>query len=204
MLLVTSRKADKNEDPVDNGKKPLNLQKQKHEWKPNDNSDGVGSSKAFETHHPKETQDDALLTDEIQQEEVEDTTVQVTKLVAQEVPVISPVALSAAHDVPLGNKEVQVTQQIVVASPQNNVNSATTFSMPLHNVFDEIVRPQVIRNDIEPILTLVSNFPNIQNIMARPNDHVDPVLQKEMEMVKASLVNSVTAEVSSTLYLTKS
>lgn len=144
-----------------------------------------------------------FLTDEIQQEEVEDTTVQVTKSVAQEVPVISSVAHSAAHDVPLGNKEVKVIQQIVVASPQNNVNSATNFSMTLHNVFYEIVCPQVIRNDIEPILTLVSNFPNIQNIMARPNDLVDPVLQKEMEMVKASLVNSVTAEVSSTPYLTK-
>ena len=69
------RKADKNEDLVDNGKKPLNSQKQKHEWKPDDNLDGVGSSNAFETHQPKETQDDALLTDEIQQEEVEDVTV---------------------------------------------------------------------------------------------------------------------------------
>ena len=48
-------KTDKNEDPVDNGKKPLNSQKQKHEWKPKDNPDGVGSSKDFETHQPKET-----------------------------------------------------------------------------------------------------------------------------------------------------
>jgi len=134
---------------------------------------------------------------------VEDVKVQVTKSVAQEVLVISPVAHTAVHDVPLGNKEVQVTQQIVVASPQNNVNLATTYNMPLQNVSDEIFHPPVMSNDIEPILTLVSDFPNIQNIMARSDDHVDPVLQKEMEMLKDSFMNSVTAEVSSTPYLTK-
>jgi len=58
-------------------------------------------------------------------------------------------------------------------------------------------------NDIEPFLTLVSDFPNIQNIMAGLDDPVDPMLQKEMEMVKDSLVNSVTAKVPYTPYLTK-
>jgi hypothetical protein len=75
--------------------------------------------------------------------------------------------------------------------------------MRLQDVSDEIVHPQVMRNDMEPILTLVSEFPNIQNIMARPDDPVDPVLQKEIELVKDSLMTGVTAEVPSTPYLTK-
>jgi len=83
------------------------------------------------------------------------------------------------------------------------MNLATTFSMPLQNVYDEIVHPRVMGNDIKPILTLVSGFPNIQNIMARPDDPVDPVLQKEMEMVKDSFLNSVTTEVPSPPNLTK-
>jgi len=42
------RKADKVEHPVDKGKKPVNSQRQKQGWKSWDNSEGIGSSKAFE------------------------------------------------------------------------------------------------------------------------------------------------------------
>jgi len=71
-------------------------------------------------------------------------------------------------------------------------------------VSDEIVCPRVVRNDMEPVLTLTSDFSNIKHIMAMENDLVDPVLQKEMEMLKDSLQNGVTIEVPFTPYLTKS
>lgn len=56
---------------------------------------------------------------------------------------------------------------------------------------------------MEPFLTLVSDFPNLQHIQARPDDPVDPLLQKEIEMVKDSLMIGVTTELPSTPYLTK-
>jgi len=94
------RKADNKSHPVDNGKKPLNSQKQKHKWKPKDNLDGVGSSKAFEALQPKEICEEDLLTAEIKQEEVEDTTNLITQSIEQEVPVTQTVT----QDVLLGNK----------------------------------------------------------------------------------------------------
>jgi len=42
------RKEDKGAHPVDKGKKPVNSQRQKQGWKPRDNPEGIGSSKAFE------------------------------------------------------------------------------------------------------------------------------------------------------------
>ena len=81
--------------------------------------------------------------------------------------------------------------------------SNTSFSMPLQNISDGIVRPQVDRNDVEPILTLASDFPNVKNIMARPDDLVDTALQKEIELVQDSLITGTTVEVPFTPYLTK-
>ena len=62
------RKEDKQADNVDNGKKPVNSQKHRTEWKPKDTLDGVGSLVAFETHHPKEVKQKEPLIDETQHE----------------------------------------------------------------------------------------------------------------------------------------
>jgi len=67
-----------------------------------------------------------------------------------------------------------------VTSP---IRSGTTFSMSLQNVTDEINRPQVV-DEVQPLLTLVSDFPNIQNSITDLDAPVDPVLQKEMDSVK--------------------
>jgi len=76
-----------------------------------------------------------------------------------------------------------------VTSP---VGSSATFSMSLQNVTDERVRPHIIFNEVQPLLTLVSDFPNIQNIIVDPDAQVDPVLQKEMDSVKDLLLNRAT------------
>ncbi|KEH40760.1 DUF4283 domain protein [Medicago truncatula] len=54
------RKEDKQAERVDNGEKPVISQKQRNEWKPKDNPDGVGSSVAFEAHNPKKIQQKEL------------------------------------------------------------------------------------------------------------------------------------------------
>lgn len=62
------RKVDKQAYTIDNGKKPINYQNQRTEWKPKDNPDGVGSSIAFEAHQPKEIQQKEALMVDTQQE----------------------------------------------------------------------------------------------------------------------------------------
>lgn len=47
------RNGDKKTDTVDNGKKIMHSQRQQPGWKPKDNPDGVGSSKAFEAPQPE-------------------------------------------------------------------------------------------------------------------------------------------------------
>jgi len=76
--------------------------------------------------------------------------------------------------------------------------------MPLQNVSDDIVCSPVVRNDMVPILTLASDFPNVQNIVAREDDPIFPVLQKEMELLKDSLQNASSTKVPFTPYLSKS
>lgn len=73
--------------------------------------------------------------------------------------------------------------------------------MSLYNVSDEIVRSQFTIYDVQSILTLASE-PDIQKIMVGPDDPVDPILQKKMNLVKDLLANSATTEVPFTPYLT--
>jgi hypothetical protein len=54
---------------------------------------------------------------------------------------------------------------------------------------------------VQPVLTLAIDFvPDIQNIIAGPNDPVDPFLQKEMNLVQDLLAQSASAEVPFTPY----
>jgi len=100
-----------------------------------------------------------------------------------------PVTHTIAQEivVPIDNVEEHLDRQPGVTSP---VRSSATFSMSLQNVTDEIVRPQIIVNEVQPLLTLVSDFPNIHNIIADLNASVVPVLQKEMHSMKDLLLNS--------------
>jgi len=77
----------------------------------------------------------------------------------------------------------------------SHVRSSASFSMLLQNVTDEIVRPHIIVNEVQPLLALVSDFPNIQNIIADPDAPVDLVLQKEINSVKDLLLNGATSSV---------
>jgi len=47
----------------------------------------------------------------------------------------------------------------------------------------------------------IETVTDVRNIMASPNDPVDPNLQKEMDFVQHLLIQGKTAEVSSTPYL---
>jgi len=54
--------------------------------------------------------------------------------------------------------------------------------MSLHNVSDEIVRPQYPVHDVQPILTLASEFiPDIKKIMAGIDDPMDLVVRSHFE-----------------------
>jgi len=76
--------------------------------------------------------------------------------------------------------------------------------MSLHNVSDEIVRQQSPLHDVQPILTLASDFmSDIQKIMAGLDDPMDSVLHKEINLVKDLLANSALTEVPLTPYLMK-
>jgi len=111
--------------------------------------------------------------------------------------------MSQEKVVPIDANATQLDIKLVVFSPNHGVKSGTTFHMLLRNVSDEIDMPPFLNNDVAPVLSLVSDFPNVRKIMAGPNDPVDPVLQKEMDFVQDKLLQSVSAEVSSTPYLTK-
>jgi hypothetical protein len=58
--------------------------------------------------------------------------------------------------------------------------------------------PPLSNNDVQTVLSVVSDFPDVCKIMAGPNDPMDPVLQKEMDFVQDLLLKSASAEVSST------
>jgi len=98
--------------------------------------------------------------------------------------------------VPTTTNATQLDRQLVVFSPNHGVKSVTTFHMSLHNVSDEIYRPPLLINVVQPILSLVSDFPNVRKIMAAPDDPVDLVLQEEMDSMQDLLLKSASAEVS--------
>lgn len=56
------------------------------------------------------------------------------------------------------NLDAQIESQLVQTVPHHMDKSGTTFHMSLHNVFDEIVKPQSPVHDVQPILTLASDF----------------------------------------------
>jgi len=77
------------------------------------------------------------------------------------------------------------------------LKSDTTFHMSLQNVSDEIDSPPLSNNDVQPFLSLVSDFLDGRKIMAGLDNAVDPVLQKEMDSVQDLLLKSASAEMSS-------
>jgi len=100
------------------------------------------------------------------------------------------------------NAETQSERQIAVYH-RHRKGPDTTFHMPLQNVSDTISPPLSPVHEVQPLLTLVSDFPNLKNIVAGPDDPVDPVLQKELDSVNDLLLNSTTADIPFTPYLTK-
>jgi len=215
---LPQRKLTKQADKVDNGKKPIYSQRQQTEWQPKDNPDGVGSSAAFEA--PKEAQPKAPLIVETQQEAEVAILDKVPQSHTQQVQVQSmgtqsttenvsavdqeiPVSQLVSHDETHISQEEHVEKHIVVSSAQHIEKSSTTFNMSLHNVSDDIARPVDLLTDAQPLLTLATDVPDIHKIMAHPDDPVDLVLQREIELVSDSLLHGGAAEVPFTSYLSK-
>ncbi|RHN80516.1 hypothetical protein MtrunA17_Chr1g0189141 [Medicago truncatula] len=74
--------------------------------------------------------------------------------------------MSQEEVIPTTANVTQLDKQLVVFSPNHGVKTGTTFHMSLQNVFDEIVRPPLPNNDVQPVLPLVSDFPDVRKIMA--------------------------------------
>jgi hypothetical protein len=96
------------------------------------------------------------------------------------------------------NAETRLERQIIVYHRHMKCSN-TTFHMLLQNVSDTIVRSLSPVQEVQPLLTLVSDFPNAKNIVAGP-DPVDPVLQKELDSVNDLLLNNTTADIPFTPY----
>ncbi|KEH40732.1 hypothetical protein MTR_1g033920 [Medicago truncatula] len=71
---------------------------------------------------------------------------------------------------PTAADATQLEIQLVVFSPNHGVKSGITFHMSLQNVSDEFVRPPLPNNDVQPVLSLISDFQDIRKIMVDPDD----------------------------------
>lgn len=136
-----------------------------------------------------------------------------------EVSILNRVNHSQTHEIQVQSIETQAATENVSHSEDDETRDETTpngqrsvptsahskepFKIPLQNVTTDMARQEVVKNYEEPFLTLASDFPNVKNIVARPDDPVDPMLQKEIEMVKDSLLKGATAVVPFTPYLSE-
>jgi hypothetical protein len=101
----------------------------------------------------KHTSDEIPMLAASQHEDVVDNALPLEQTVAQE------------HVVPDDSEDTQLERQIVV----------TYENPPLKNVSDDLARAQITVHEVPPILTLVSDFSNIKNIVVGPDDVVDLV-----------------------------
>jgi copper homeostasis protein CutC len=93
------------------------------------------------------------------------------------------------------NLDARIESQLVQTVPHHMDKSGTTFHMSLHNVSDEIVKPQSPVHDVQLILTLASDFmPDIQKIMAGLDILVDLVVRShsQLALVRPSGIESHT------------
>jgi hypothetical protein len=174
----------------------VHSQRPKQGWKPKDNPDGIGSSKAFDIAAPIQQNDsndeDALLVGgTAAPTQQKDTSDEIPRLAASQqedvVDIDIPLAQTVAHEhiVFEDNEDIQLDRQIVVTYENSS----------LQNVSDDLARSPIPVNEVQPILTLVSDFPNIKNIVDGPDDAVDPMLQKELDSLNDLLVSSATTDI---------
>ena len=97
------------------------------------------------------------------------------------------------HDIDINatiNVEADTEQQEDTISPSPDI-TVNSFSMPLVNVTDEVVRNDLTYHG--PILSTVQNL-DVSSIAADPNTTVHPTLRKEMDFMKTWLKQAVVNE----------